>query len=524
MDFKIFTDRSGLESYSRCNRLYWWQRAYNLGVDGGPGGIEPRRKSIYLVLGGAVHSGLNYLMNCCRNREMSPMLMLTGGPRPLDIFKPSISPEFDKEFGWHSEVMKAADLAVAEFRQAMASGEIYVPDATTPEQTEWKLREAKALVEGLVMVAGFRLVPNLMERFRVVEVEREKRFTLATLMTPPNPYPEIPHKHLWYKQNEEVVGGCTICGARPIEVIFESRADALLEERETGDLYVHSWKTSADYGRMEEQQFRHDVQGLTEAIAIEQSSITASIERDETGHPISYTEIQDLYKGNAIRVQGIQMAMLLKGRKGGDKKDENTSWHGLGPGLKFHYSTITHGWRNYAHGIMPEDDCSAWAWSYFIPKPENKSGQGKLGKGWEPVAIFDTYEGGTRQWILDLMAGKWQPECGDPFAQTLAMPEPWSRSDREMEDVVEEFQSMVEEIWSKAEEVRAAFAAEDWDRARHLLNRHFPKNRKSCYSYGSPCSMIDLCFGSDEAWQNPLGSLETAFKDREPHHSLGVEV
>jgi hypothetical protein len=514
---KIFEDRSGLLDYAACPRLRFWSREWGRGqlFTAGPkefetippdaqpedmtgmvvrqdakvhcGGLQPLKKSVYLVLGGAVHTGLNRMMLWVKEWEehgADVNANLLGDP-----------------VGWRELVLEATDHALAEFDLQTSSDTISVPDAKTPEQVAWKLREARALVEGLVMVAGFRLVPNLVERFRVVEVEREKRFKLAEW--PIGTYPD----------------GTPIPNSPTQEVWFESRADALLEERATGDLYVHSWKTSGDYGRQEEEQFKRDVQGLSEAIAIEETGLPGdccqcgdSIDHDAwgTGHtPVPVME--------QVKIQGIQMAFLLKGRK------YPADRLGLGEGLKIHYSPITRAWRQFAHGILPEQDESTWAWSWDVPKVNQKTGAeyiGNLGKGWEPQVVFDDYPGGTRQWILDLLDGKWQPEVGDPFRMVVAMPEPWSRSDREMEDWKAEAQSIVEQIHPRAEEVRQAMAQEDWQRARKLLNRYFPKDRASCFRYGGRCWAEGICFGPDDVGQRPL---ENGFALREPHHSLGGE-
>lgn len=496
----ILEDRSALIDDSYCPRLRFWSRdfargqlipqavtrcteinqetktiTYNTALEPvpHPGGLAPLKKSVYLVLGGAVHHGLNEMMDHCQlwEREHGEIPNLTAT--------------------LEDHILPAVDLALEEFDSQLSGGGISIPDAQTAEQVQWKLREARAMVEGLVIVAGMRLIPNLLERFRVVEVEREKEFELAQVLLTNHPVPVYPR------------------------VIFQSRADALLEERSTGDLYLHSWKTSGYWGRQEEEQFKRDVQGLSEAVGVEQATMS-TIERADLGIP---------------KVMGIQMAILLKGAKSKSKPaasspeswGENELWHNLGPGLRYHYSPITHAWRMASHGILPEDDQSLWAWSYTFPKPENKSGQGRLGKGWEPVAPFDSYPGGTRRWLLDLLAGKWQPECGDPFAQSIAMPEPWSRSDREMEDWLEEAKARVEEIHPHAEEVRQAMRDEDWPLVRSLLNRYFPKHRQSCVRFGGTrCWADPLCFGPDENWQRPLEKLEElGLRLREPHHAVG---
>jgi hypothetical protein len=483
----LYEDRSGLSDYDACRRLRWWSREVLKGRDGHCGGVQPARQSIYLLIGTAVHHGMNWIMEEARNRDG---IDLTCEPESL--------PE---------TIESAASIALATFDEARAAQAIYVPDAKTLDQEKWKIREARALVEGLVIVAGMRLMPNLLARFKVVEVEREKRFTLTSIAMPIVNLPTVVFPG--------TVSYHTIPGT---PIVFESRADALLEERDTGDLHLLSWKTSGDYGKAEEMQFRHDVQGLSEAVAIEATRIGGEHEhRLRDPSPVD----------DCSRVQGIQMALLLKGRKSrdtasGDDWADPTSWHGLGPGLRFHYSPITHGWRMASHGILPGDDQSQWAWANRTVKPVNKSGFGKLAKGWEEVAIFDHYPGGTRQWLIDLMAGRWQPELGDPLEGIVVLPETWPRSDREMEDWQEEAKAVVQEIHPNAQLVRDAWDREDWPLVRQLLNRHFKKTRAACgRRFGSMCWAADLCWGTDEAWQEPLALGQYIL--RQPHHSLGSD-
>ena len=55
---RLYTDRSRCETKQRCARARWW------GYEAGDAqlGLSPVRKSIHLVLGGAVHKGLETLL------------------------------------------------------------------------------------------------------------------------------------------------------------------------------------------------------------------------------------------------------------------------------------------------------------------------------------------------------------------------------------------------------------------------------------------------------------------------------
>ena len=54
----IYTDRSRVQTAQRCRRLRWL--GYHEGTAGV--GLVPVKKSIHLVVGGAVHAGLELLL------------------------------------------------------------------------------------------------------------------------------------------------------------------------------------------------------------------------------------------------------------------------------------------------------------------------------------------------------------------------------------------------------------------------------------------------------------------------------
>lgn len=56
----IYTDRSRVIAAQRCRRLRWL--SYHEGKDGVGLGLEPAKKSIHLVVGGAVHAGMEVLL------------------------------------------------------------------------------------------------------------------------------------------------------------------------------------------------------------------------------------------------------------------------------------------------------------------------------------------------------------------------------------------------------------------------------------------------------------------------------
>jgi hypothetical protein len=305
------------------------------------------------------------------------------------------------------------------------------------------------LVEGLVWVAGLRLVPELVGRYRILEVEWEERMELGEAPCP---------------------------GLRP----FAARADALLEDRSSGELSVFSLKTAAAWGKQEEMRFRRDVQGLSEAVAIESR----------------------LHR----KIETVQMAMLLKGiRRASESRG----------GRKEHYSPLTRAYRL----TDPLSGLEQWAWSFDVKKTD-KTGleyTGKLGKGWNYSPAWE-YPGGMEAWVVALDRGKIQPECGDALAQCLALPEPWSRSEDELADWLEQTRTQEKLIDDGVEEVNDALVEGRIVELRHAMNQFFPQRRSSCVQFNSQCAYDSLCWGGQGLTQLASGRIPEGFAPRRDHH------
>ena len=98
---------------------------------------------------------------------------------------------------------------------------------------EYLYQEQKALVEAQVRAYARRRLRPLLDAYEVLEVEREGEWELAD--------------GLW----------------------FMSRPDALLRDRQTGDLYIQSFKTGASWDVRKGKDAEHDAQGLSEGVEIE---------------------------------------------------------------------------------------------------------------------------------------------------------------------------------------------------------------------------------------------------------------
>jgi hypothetical protein len=468
----ILTSRSAYKDHLYCPRMRYfgweWGKGWPLAADETPhvGGVQSIT-SLDPVLGAAVHAGVSHLMRW--GRDHGP------GSSPTIIDQVTI-PE--------TVIDDAVDLGMLEYDQSVAKG--VRPRKTTPEEVGWKILEGRAMAEGMIRAAAYRLIPNLLSRYEVLEVEKEDAIQIG----------EVP---IWGPA--EVEPGMfdpsvtTIVGTRPL--IFQAKLDALLLERETGDLHITSFKTTKEWGQMQDMQFRRDLQGITESL-IPDRRIAKLVEEGKWPH-------------EATRIAMVGMFAFIKGRE--YESD-------LVPGRWVYSSPLTSAYCMHVPGITPEFDTTEWAFSRKYPKPENKSGYGLLGKDWKETPTWE-YPGGVKAWIKDLAAGKIRG-WGDPFDSMFVVPEPWPRSDRDAQDLLEQIAHTEQQIAEWAGEAQGLEMAGKWNDWRRFMNQHFPRAgmRDGCVAYGARCQFEQVCFGMGRLELEDLYREELGLKLREPHHAV----
>jgi hypothetical protein len=192
---------------SRFNEHQHCPRARYLGYEWGGTGLRRNRVSIPLATGAHFHTGVESLL-----RQVVQFGDLPGVNVDVDL---------------------AVQLATDAYRTELKDRGL---DVELGEDAQAVADEQVALTEGLIRAyakapGGLRA---LLEQYRVLEVERE------------DTWEEFAPKVMW-----------------------QSRADGLLQERSTGDLYILSFKTAAQYDWRKDAENRHDVQGLSEAATVE---------------------------------------------------------------------------------------------------------------------------------------------------------------------------------------------------------------------------------------------------------------
>lgn len=442
----VLTDRSRTIQGDRCPRSRFWGYEY-LGL-----GVVTERTPLYFIFGDAIHVGVGALLKPLKERDVMPSR--DDARKAIDDAvvhfqtrcmndRPS-----DMEMDLQQADRLAGDMAMAEFTYE---------------------GEQSALLEGLLWAWYFRRLPRFAETYRVLELEEEDTIKLGE-------YDRV------LADNGDGV---------PVEVWFQARADALLEERTTQGLYVLSLKSSTGWDARKARLGNTDMQGVSEAYCVEQR-----LRRS---------------------ILGIQMEYLIKGRR--DNKG----------GFFETYNPVIRGWTERA------DSPGVGTNRFWRYQWQDELGNVKrLSQKYKPYRPWFSAEMGVEAWVELLANGSVQAEAGDPMAEILISPE-YYRQERQMRSW---FVSMGREVERKrkAEELNAilqnhktvdgSFVA--GLTAGDLMDQSFPQFTHSC-EYPTSCPLKPLCFGTDApAAVDPLGFQDeegvVKYQWRVPHHASEQEL
>ncbi len=406
---RVFTtSRSAAITFQRCPRRRWHGYHY------GGTGITKTRLAAPLATGGYTHVALASLL---------------GG----------------------KSAFEAVGLATVKYADECAARGL---DLETTESQVEVMNEQVALVEAFTHLTARRIIPQIKEEYEIVDVEREEWFVL-------------------YEDNQLVV-------------VMETRSDGLLRERTNSmgqrppeqagaidyprDLYVLSWKTAASWDRRKAREAKTDMQGLSEAYAIE-------------------LRIQE-------PVMGAKMVHLLKGKR---KEYPDDS------GRYIQSSPLVHAWMSGA-GPTPQ-----FAWTFYWNDPDQVNDWGRpvshrLGKGWKHVFIPDVMP--VAEWVQMLDEGQVQPEAGDCLERQFISPMPEPRSPEQKLHWLRQVETQELQIAQCVE----ILAKSTPDAAEVMLDAMFPQFTHSC-NYPTQCAFWEICWSSEEV-DNPI----TLYQIREPHH------
>lgn len=474
----IWTDRTRIIAYQECPRRRYYHSHFP--TSKGHIGIQPVKVYIPFATGAHTHHGLACLLS-----------------------------------GMDTDM--AVEAAVTAYRAEVARRGIQLE---LGEDESAVCAEQVALTEGMIRAYALVKLPELFNEFEVLEVEYEDVWPFAALETREEP------KDIRITQ---------IIEPKRIPINLMVRADALLREKNSQDLYIQSFKTAASYDRRTESEANHDVQGLSEAAATEvrlniiwqtlrKLLLDGWIDSDGTillgedkgnrlsaihdlkGRTIPLSERMLAYMmecDNPPKISGIRMEYLLKGRRQEYPEDS---------GIYVQYSPLVRGYVK--EGIEGPE----YGWKREF-RDEGTGSKRRLDyRTWK---AFNAWEqnGGVKAWIELLATGTIQPDAGDCLTQQFVTPIPYMRQEDDLRDWYEQTVTQETRIALALKEVEEAREAGEMA-YRSTLNRFFPQHRRSC-DWPSKCAFVDVCYGTNVR-QDPVAS--GLFQPREPHHGPEMEL
>ena len=305
--------------------------------------------------------------------------------------------------------------------------------------TEYSMEEQGALVEALLRGWNLYSGEHFRNSFDVIQVETEGEAELAP------------------------------------GIVLQFRPDAVLREKQTGDYYVLSTKTTSMFGKMSLDSAGVDMQSMSEVYGVE--------------------------KTLGIKVEGVIYGWFVKGCRA---KDEYI-------GAYRQDSPLIYGWMR--KGATEEDTEWAFKYGWATEEVNEKTGkqvQTKLGKGFRKVAIWKEYPGGVKQWINDLAAQRIAPRHINALEAAFPQSLPVSRR-------VDEIESWRRQVVAQEEGTKLCVEAVGMMDKEEGLDRYFPQHTHSCFMYQSKCQFFDICW-NPAVKSDPMGS--GLFKIREPNHPV----
>ena len=437
MTQRIYTDRSRVQTADRCKRRRLLEYHWN-GT-----GIVPSRMPLPLAVGIAEHAGQAVLVwdgqqAVYKYGDVDQVPLVAWREVEdnavhaalLEFSQFSQSMEVDTTESAAMQPTPAADVfqqqVVAQARElGMDEGAIAGlardPAVARSEFDRYLAAEQAALVEGMVRAYARRRLQPLLSQFEVLEVEREGEWKLSEV------------EHDW-GENEFGSTVCLRCGQsilsgldratnKPVggpdrvcyELWFMSCPDALLRERQSNELYVLSYKTTATWDVRKARDIEHDMQGLSEGVEVERrlgewwqqiDLILRDEDKDfdllmptEGGVRLAwYAQNQGIsmpilrflaYLAAPPRIHAIRYEFLLKGYRAEDKELSArlgiTAW-----------TQRSHLVRQYVATSVPKKGDGgyrvgdvAWSWNYFRVEDDKDS---KLAwQNWHSRPVWEGY-------------------------------------------------------------------------------------------------------------------------------------
>lgn len=327
------TDRSRIVSYRRCPRARYWGYEFEVPEVEGVPGVVPGGVNLPMTIGSAVHQGL----------EMLHIMQLPSVGPKVEIDEP-VEYAVTQALDYFNGQVMAEENAVLDMAQDVAQDEFAFLDAPAGAEDqgrrrEFKIREARAMVEALVRSYYKVGLPVLLEKYEVLLVENEMSSLLVD--------------------------------QADLAVQLNGRSDALLREPTTGSLAILSIKTAKDLDARSSRNWMEDDQGISECYLIREMARAGKLAQ------FGISDFDDVQVG-------VQMLYLLKGKEYKDDKD----------GIWKHGHPVVRPFSQESPGgdveLRPK-----WNWVDDTGKDR------VLGKGWRATPIWDTGRD-ISQWIDEI--------------------------------------------------------------------------------------------------------------------------
>lgn len=373
----------------------------------------------------------------------------------------------------------------------------------TNEDAAYVAYEQAAMVEALIRGWAIFGLPQILERFEIVEAERDEYgvFELPD-------YNEGPH----------------MTNREGIKLIWGMRGDALLMDKNTLDLFILSLKTKKEWkGQKDEKKNRYDMQGMSETAVVEQrlrrwhnilenKEVMAKIIQEYGANPetplviegesIPWWFIRRFSAGAGPTIMGVKMDFALKGRR---------SEYPVGSGKYSYSNPLIRPWKR-------DDGLKGDGYAFMFEFKDEMGGNHRLGKGWNRINIWEDM--GVKKWIELLATEEFQGMSPMTAIQKqFVMPADYFRQEDEINNWKE--QRLFEER-RIAKGITECVPAIGTPMLEHKLNEHFPmySNYPTDCTY---CPFESPCHDGIKAYMHdPMSSGKYA--PRTPNHKAETEV
>jgi hypothetical protein len=314
------------------------------------------------------------------------------------------------------------------------------PTHLLTDNRRFEYEEAPALVEACVRGWALARLPRIVNAGKCLSIEREHpiRFTLE--------------------------GGQTVG--------LQTRPDIVWQRNTDGAVFIRNIKTCKVVDDKFREQWKIDMQTLSEPLAVEQ-----------TGVQVSGVIVEGVAKGKKLDFPASALPDLV--------------------GKYYHNNPLIYGWHREAEPPLTRE-----SWEHRYEWTDLSGQHRRLGKGYRKVPIWKAYPGGVAAWINHVWG-----EDASAFDDLFVELEPILRSDYEIERWRQQTLPQIynRAVWAKILEP----GGHDPGTEDRLLNTYFPMHTSSgnCI-WPRKCTYWECCFGS--AGADPLGS--GLYQIRTPHH------